>query len=232
PIRIAGAALWATPEGALWWPDEATLVVADLHLEKGSSLARRGRLLPPYDTAATLATLARLIATLAPRRIVCLGDSFHDADGAGRLDADDAARLRALAAGRDWLWIAGNHDAGGLAGIGGRVAEAAALGPLMLRHQAAPAEGEGEISGHFHPKAAVRVGGRRIAGRCFVGDGRRLILPAFGAFAGGLDVFDPAIATLLAPGFAVWLLGRGRVHHLPSRRLHRSAPPAASVRPL
>jgi uncharacterized protein len=219
PLQVAGAALWATAEGALWWPEEATLVVADLHLEKGSSLARRGALLPPYDTAATLATLGRLVETLAPRRVVCLGDSFHD-----------GARLRALADGRDWLWIAGNHDGAGLRGLGGRVAAEAVLGPLILRHQASKIGADGEISGHYHPKASVVVGGRRIGGRCFASDGRRLILPAFGTFTGGLDVFNPAIAALLAPGFTVWLLARGRVHRLPGRRLHRSAVFAAAER--
>lgn len=231
-VRFAGLELWATAEGALWWPGEATLLVADLHLEKASSLARRGALLPPYDSAATLATLARLVGSLAPRRIVCLGDSFHDGDGAARLPPDDARLLHALARGREWWWIAGNHDEhAAFAALGGEVAAEASLGPLVLRHQAATvATAAGEISGHFHPKASVAVVGRRIGGRCFVGDGWRLILPAFGAYAGGLDVFAPAIAGLLKPTFAVWLLGRCKVHRLPSRRLHRPAAAQAACR--
>ncbi|MBK8210727.1 MAG: ligase-associated DNA damage response endonuclease PdeM [Rhodospirillales bacterium] len=222
PITLAGVDLWPTIEGALWWPAEATLMVADLHLEKGSSLARRGTLLPPYDSAATLALLSRLINRLAPRRVVCLGDSFHDAEAVDRLSADDAGLLHALARGRQWEWIAGNHDgAAGFAGLDGEVATEASLGPLVFRHRATVAARTGEVSGHFHPKARVAVAGRRIACRCFVGDGQRLILPAFGAYAGGLDVFDPAISTLLSPGFNVWLLGRVRIHRLSSRRLHR-----------
>lgn len=227
-IALAGVDLWATIEGALWWPAEATLMVADLHLEKGSSLARRGALLPPYDSAATLTLLSRLINRLAPRRVLCLGDSFHDAEAVDRLSADDAGLLHALARGRKWEWIAGNHDgAAGFAVLGGEVTREASVGPLVFRHRAAAATTTGEVSGHFHPKARVAVAGRHIVCRCFASDGQRLILPAFGAYAGGLDVFDPAIAALLSPAFTVWLLGRARIHRLPSRRLHR--PPCRTV---
>lgn len=229
-LGFVGIDLQATPEGALWWPAEATLLVADLHLEKGSSLARGGTLLPPYDSAATLKALMRLIEVLAPRRVVCLGDSFHDVGGAARLSAADRDILRALAHGRHWLWIAGNHDGEAcFAGLDGEVAAEASLGPLVLRHQAAKAPTLGELSGHFHPKARVAVAGRRITCRCFAGDARRLILPAFGAYAGGLDVFDPAISSLLDPGFTVWMLGRARVHRLPSHRLHRPGGASAAL---
>jgi DNA ligase-associated metallophosphoesterase len=232
-FRFAGAALLATPAGGLWWKSEATLVVADLHLEKGSSLARRGALLPPYDTRATLARLAGLVEALAPRRVICLGDSFHDGGGPGRLAEEDAGQLESLARGREWLWIAGNHDPAPAPELPGSVVEEAAIGPLVFRHQASPAAPEGrgdasgdvsgdvsgEVSGHYHPKAAVVVAGRRLTGRCFATDGRRLILPAFGAYAGGLCVLDPAIAALLAPAFTAHLIGRARVHTFPSLRL-------------
>jgi DNA ligase-associated metallophosphoesterase len=225
PLPFAGIELWAMQQGALWWLDESTLLVADLHLEKGSSLARRGALLPPYDSAATLTALGQLIDALQPRRVVCLGDSFHDPDGPARLCADSATGLQRLARGREWWWIVGNHDgdAAGFTRLPGDVAAEATLGPLVLRHQATANATSGEVSGHFHPKARVAVTGRSIVGRCFVGDHRRLILPAFGAYAGGLDVFHPAIAALLSPAFSVWLLGRSRVHCLASHRLHRPA---------
>jgi len=221
-FHFGGAELVATAEGALWWPAESALLVADLHLEKGSSFARRGCFLPPYDSRATLERLARLVAALSPRRVLCLGDSFHDDGGPDRLDAEDAERLRALADGRDWLWIAGNHDPGPGPATGGRVVAEASLAGIALRHRAgAPGtEADGfEISGHFHPKASVRVAGRRLAGRCFVADDRRLILPAFGAYTGGLDVFDPAIAALLAPAFTVQIIIRGHVYSMPRVRL-------------
>ncbi len=249
-FRFAGTTLLATPAGALWWKEAATLVVADLHLEKGSSLARRGKLLPPYDTRATLGRLAALIDALAPRRVICLGDSFHDPDGPGRLAAEDASTLAGLARGRDWLWVAGNHDPApdpdlarnldrGLnRRLPGELVDETVLGPLVFRHQAAGGVGDddrdgdgggwggilGEVSGHFHPKASVLAAGRRLTGRCFATDGRRLILPAFGAYAGGLDVLNPVIATLLAPAFTAHMIGRSRIHTFPRFRL-ASPPP-------
>jgi DNA ligase-associated metallophosphoesterase len=211
-LRLNGIDLLADLSGALLWPEEATVVVADLHLEKASSFARRGVPLPPYDTRATLERLAAVIARCQAQRVICLGDSFHDAAGPERLAADDMARLDALVAGREWLWIAGNHDPALPDDLGGTlVRDALRLGPLVFRHAAAPTPEPGEVSGHFHPVAALRVRGHRVGGRCFVGDGRRLILPAFGSFTGGLDVRDPAIAGLFPAGFDVHLIGRARI---------------------
>jgi uncharacterized protein len=213
PYRIAlnGAALEAEPSGALWWPEAATLVVADLHLEKGSSFGARGVMLPPYDTEATL---ERLAAAMRPgmRRVVCLGDSFHDGAGPARLAGADRARLAALMQRCEWIWIAGNHDPDLPPEIGGeRVTDALRLGPLLLRHIAAAAPAPGEVSGHYHPKASIVLRGRRVAGPCFLHDSRRLILPAFGAYAGGLDTEAPALRALFPDGCAAALLARGRV---------------------
>jgi len=210
-IRLNGAALVAEASGALWWPDQGTLVVADLHLEKGSAFAARGVMLPPYDT---LATLERLALAMRPRlaRVICLGDSFHDSDGPARLAAGDAARLRDLTALTDWVWVAGNHDPALPAEIGGRrVADALRLGPLTFRHIAAEAPEPGEVSGHYHPKAGIVLRGRRIGGPCFLHDGRRLVMPAFGAYAGGLDADDRALRGLFPGGCRIVLLARGRV---------------------
>lgn len=216
--------------GALVLPALRTLVVADLHLEKGSRCARRGRLLPPYDSRATLAALAEAIAIHAPERVVCLGDSFDDVSGCDRLAADDRERLRGIMAGLDWTWVAGNHDPVPH-GLGGMHAAEVALGPLVLRHAAKPepAPAGGEISGHYHPKASIAVAGRRYSGRCFARSRRRLILPAFGAYTGGLDVFSPALAALLGDDFIVHLVGEARVHVLPARRLMASAQTAAPL---
>jgi DNA ligase-associated metallophosphoesterase len=209
-ITVGGAALTLDPSGAVWWPDKATLVVADLHFEKGSAFAARGSLLPPYDTRATLRRLASVIGRLRPRRVVCLGDSFHDGGAGGRIDPADADAVRELAAAHDWLWIAGNHDPAPPAALGGAVRDAFELDGLTFRH-CAVAAASAELSGHYHPKAFVTARGKRVWRGCFVEDGRRLVLPAFGVYAGGLDVTDPAFAPLFPDGFTAHLLVRDRL---------------------
>lgn len=196
PFTFAGHQFAALSAGALWWPARAALIVADLHLEKGSWFAGRGQLLPPYDTHATLCELEALTTQLAPRELWCLGDSFHDSAGCGRLDAACQARLRALTGATAWTWITGNHDRApdGLTDrCGGRVIAEAEVAGLLLRHEAEPDEWRPELSGHFHPKLRVLVRGRQVARRCFVAGPNKLILPAFGALTGGLDAQHPAI---------------------------------------
>jgi hypothetical protein len=218
-LRVNGHTLVPDLSGALWWPARHTLIVADLHLEKGSSFAVRGQFLPPYDTAATLARLEEAVARLRPAALVALGDSFHDRTAAERVCESDQARIRSLTASLDWLWIAGNHDPCPPADWGGRVAEEETLDGLVFRHEAEPGRPHGELSGHFHPKASVRVRGKRVSARCFVTDGRRLILPSFGAFTGGLDVLDPAVAGLFPHGFTAHLLGRRKLVAYPGTAL-------------
>ena len=222
---INGAELVMDRRGALYWPDRKMLVVADLHFGKGAAFAAAGQLLPPYDTAATLTLLESLIAAYRPRQVVALGDSFHDEESAARLDEESDARLRAMVEAVDWTWILGNHDPAIEAGLGGAVTEELVVGPLLFRHEASLGRVQaGEISGHFHPKACVRVRQKRLTQRCFVGDPMRLVLPAFGAFTGGLDVLDQAISRLFADDFRVWLLGRQGVYPFPSRALQPIAP--------
>jgi DNA ligase-associated metallophosphoesterase len=222
-LRCAGAGLLADPSGALLWPAQALLVVADLHLEKGSSIARSGSLLPPYDTRTTLACLEAVLARLAPRTVISLGDGFHDRDASARLPAEDHRRLAALVARHDWIWLAGNHDPRPPAGLGGRSAAEWQVAGTTFRHVPAGEPDGPEIAGHLHPAARVTVRGRRLTRPCFVRDERRMVLPAFGSYAGALDVFDPAIAGLFGGGFEVALLGDGRVHPLPQARLDRNS---------
>lgn len=219
-IVVAGETLLADCDGALYWPREGVLAVADLHLEKGSSYARRGVLLPPYDTTATLGRLALVMTRYAPRVVIALGDSFHDDDGAGRVGADDRGALVALQRGRDWIWIAGNHDRRPADGVGGGCASAIAIGGLMFRHE--PTGAEGEIAGHLHPVARVSRRGHTVSRRCFATDRTRLIMPAFGAFAGGLNVRHRAFADVFGTvAFTAHLLGEGRLYALAASRCLR-----------
>jgi len=218
-ITLADTTLVADPAGALFWPDEQLLVVADLHLEKGSAFAARGVLLPPYDTAATLARLAQLTTRFAPRLVIALGDSFHDGGGALRMAAVDRATLTGLQRRRDWLWITGNHDPDPTEGIGGRFAGTVAIGPLTFRHEPSAQACAGEVAGHLHPLARVARRGRAIRRRCFASDGKRLVMPAFGAFTGGLNVRDRAIASLFGSiTFTAHMLGERRLYAFAAER--------------
>jgi DNA ligase-associated metallophosphoesterase len=211
-LAVAGASFAADPAGVIYWPEQGLLAVADLHLEKGSSFAARGVLLPPYDTAATLARLATLISYYAPRVVVALGDNFHDRRGHARLADTDRATLLNLQRGRDWVWITGNHDPEPAEGIGGRFLSTLKVGAVTFRHQ--PEEGAcGEIAGHLHPVARVTRRGRAVSRRCFATDGVRLVMPAFGAYAGGLNVRDRAFARVFRTlAFTAHMLGQQRVY--------------------
>lgn len=211
PLHLAGERLMLDPAGALYWPAAGLLAVSDLHLEKGSSFARHGILLPPWDTKATLDRLVLLLRRWSPRVVVALGDSFHDAAGHGRLLATEAARLQSIASALRLVWVRGNHDPRPPDGLGGECVETLRSGPLIFRHQAEPGAAAGEICGHHHPKASIPARGGQVSRPCFVADARRLMLRAFGAYTGGLDVGDPAIAELFPRGGRVFLLGRDRL---------------------
>ncbi len=216
PLHLAGERLMLDPAGLLAWPAQRLLAVADLHLEKGSHFAAGGRFVPPYDTRETLTRLGTALRRWRPARLVLLGDSFHDATGAGRLGREDAALLARLTAGMELVWVLGNHDPLPPTGLPGSAMEEWRQGPLLFRHQAQPGRPEAvEVSGHFHPKATMptRCGG--ITRPCFLADGRRVILPAFGAYTGGLAATDPVIAGLFPRGARAFLLGQERLFSLP-----------------
>ncbi|MGZ3281301.1 MAG: ligase-associated DNA damage response endonuclease PdeM [Xanthobacteraceae bacterium] len=216
-VTITSVTVALDCRGALYWPEERVLVIADLHLEKGSSFARRGVLLPPYDTAESLARIAGVIARFAPRVVIALGDSFHDKKGSARIASADRSALVELQRGRDWIWIVGNHDPVPAAGIGGSFGAALAIGALVFRHE--PTGAKGEIAGHLHPVARVGGRGHMVSRRCFASDGTRLIMPAFGAFAGGLNVRHRAFADVFGTSaFTAHLLGEGRLYSLAASR--------------
>jgi DNA ligase-associated metallophosphoesterase len=218
-LSVNGADLVPDLSGAIYWPSERTIVVADLHLEKGSSFAARGVLLPPYDTAATLGLLGRVVARHAPRLVIALGDSFHDGGGPARVMPQDRAALAELQRGRDWVWIAGNHDPDPAQDIGGVFARSLSLGPLTFRHEPTHGPADGEIAGHLHPSARVAQRGRTVSRKCFAADGRRMILPAFGAYTGGLNIRDRAfIAVFGALAFTAHLIGERRLYAFAAAR--------------
>jgi len=220
PFSFAGETFVASTDGALHWPAQKALLVADLHFEKGSSYARNGSMLPPYDTHQTLARLAEVIDRYEPERVVALGDSLHDAGAVSRMAAEHLDILYMLQEDREWVWIAGNHDPDIAPRLGGRASAGLELCGLSLRHQPAASCVTHEIAGHMHPAARLSMYGYSIRRPCFVGNGRRLVLPAFGTFAGGLNVLDEAFRPLFGnAGIAVWMLGQEGLYPVATRFL-------------
>ena len=218
-LMVGPAAFVADAAGALWHEDDRILIVSDLHLEKGSAFARRGSLLPPFDSRETLARLAGLVARYEPRALVSLGDTLHDRDAMGRIAQEDAAALDAALSGVERIWITGNHDPEIPPGLGGAVVAEIAIGEVVFRHEPSASADGLEVAGHLHPAAKVRMRGRAVRKRCFVSDGRRCVMPAFGAYAGGLNVLDAAFRPLFAGSFTARLLGGERVYAVDRRML-------------
>lgn len=211
-LTLAGEAARLLPSGALVLVAHSTLVVADLHLEKGSAFAARGQLLPPLDTRETLRRLAADAAAQAPRRILFLGDAFHDRQASRRMSGEDRAALEALGGGSELVWITGNHDPEPDAELPGEASDEVRLGGLVLRHEPEPGAAPGEIAGHLHPCARIATPRGAVRRRCLVTDGERAVLPAYGAFTGGLNVLDAAFAGLFRGTPVVAALGDSRVH--------------------
>lgn len=222
-LHLCGQWLTPLPEGGLWWNDRRTLIVSDLHLEKGSSFAARGQMLPPYDSAATLRLVEHLVKYLDPVMVVSLGDSFHDPAAETRLSDADSQSIRALTSAVDWVWVEGNHDPDPPAHLGGRAAKTLRLDPLVFRHE--PTGEIGEVSGHLHPAAKVASKHRALRRRCFVTDGQRLVMPAMGAFTGGLNVQHTAFTEAFPDGGKmVFMMGADRVYPVMGKRLLDDGP--------
>ena len=215
PFSFAGETFLATSDGALFWPERQTLLVADLHLEKASWFARIGQFLPPYDSQATLSALAALVELTGAKRLYCLGDSFHDRFGCERLPIAARAMLTDLTTALDWTWILGNHDPGFADHCGGRLAEEEEVAGIILRHEAVRGEIRPEMSGHFHPKLRLNVKGRHVSRRCFVVSPSKIIFPAFGALTGGLDAQHPQIIENVGPGAAALVPTSDRLLRFP-----------------
>jgi DNA ligase-associated metallophosphoesterase len=217
-IDVNGETVLLDPQGAAFCPAHRALIVGDMHFEKGSSYARSGQLLPPYDSRATLLKLAEVVGRHQPSVIIALGDSFHDREAGSRLGREERAMLETLKRVADFVWITGNHDPEPPDWLGGHVAAELALGGLTLRHEPHPALHLGEVAGHLHPCASVAKWGRSVRRRCFVSDGLRLVLPSFGAYTGGLDVREAPITSLFAGPFHAYMLGSRRVYAVAQQR--------------
>lgn len=219
-VEVAGEHLCLHASGTLWWPVERTLVVSDLHFEKASSFARSGVFLPPYDTAVTLDRLASLIDKFDPLRVIALGDSFHDGEGAVRMTFNLQTQLAMLQIGREWIWISGNHDPEASNGAFGDCVDAVAIRSLTFRHEPQPGLVMGEIAGHLHPSGRIRRHGRSVRRPCFAGDGTRLVIPAFGALTGGLNVLDEAWGDIFGGrDFQAYMLGDEKIYPIAAGKL-------------
>ncbi len=227
-INFQGEQFFCDHDGAMFWPDKNCLIVSDLHLEKGSAMASRGSLVPPYDTGATLQKLASCLDRWRPETVICLGDSFHRDDGAAGLPLQYRSQLKEMMHTRKWVWITGNHDPGTPQGLEGDCHDDLTIGPVQFCHEQKTPQIKtdlftslhGEVSGHLHPCAVIHRRGKRLRRRCFAGDSQRLIMPAFGAFTGGLNVHNPAFSGLFdKDNMRVWMLGRNRVYEISGKQL-------------
>jgi DNA ligase-associated metallophosphoesterase len=220
-IMLGGMELRPDLSGALHVPEMNALIISDLHLEQGSSLARRGIRVPPFDTSITIAMLEQVIVRFAPQRLIFLGDSFHDDEGEARVESELMLRLQGLSKSYECFWICGNHDPSPPRNLAGHAADHILLGPITLRHEPARLrKDEFEICGHLHPGCAVTQRGRRVAGKCFVADERRLIMPAFGAYTGALSVFAKPYERLFKHDETkAWMIGQERIYQFPFSRL-------------
>lgn len=220
PVSICGKAFRAHMSGALYWPSEKALIVSDLHFEKGSHFAARGQMLPPYDTRETLRKLAAVIDAYDAGTVIALGDSLHDAAASDRIDGADLDTLRILQDDREWIWVTGNHDPEIASLLGGIVLPGLTVEGISLRHEPRNGAVTHEIAGHLHPAARLVMNGTSLRRPCFVGNGLRLVLPAFGAFTGGLNILDTAFEPLFGnDGMTVWMIGQEGLYPVATRML-------------
>jgi uncharacterized protein len=220
PIALCGKAMIADLSGALWWPGQSTLVVGDLHLEKGSSYAVRGQMLPPYDTKATLTKLAGVLDQYDARTVIALGDSLHDRHADERLTDENRKILSILQEDRRWIWVTGNHDPAIAPELGGEVHADIVIDGISFRHEPRAGHVTHEVAGHLHPAAKLTIQGHTLRRPCFVGNGRRLVLPAFGALTGGLNVLDDAFQPVFGnDGLHVWVMGHDGIYPIATRFL-------------
>ena len=219
-ISLCGRRLVADMSGAIYWPSERALLVSDLHLEKGSAFAKRGQMLPPYDTRETLQRLAEVIDRFQAETVIALGDSVHDRGAIERISGEDLETLRIFQEHCEWIWITGNHDPEIPHALGGYQTSHITVEEITLKHEPTMGAATHEISGHLHPSAKISRHGHSVRRPCFVGNGMRLVMPAFGAYTGGLNILDNAFAPLFgSQGMSVWMLGHEGLYPVATRLL-------------
>ncbi len=211
-ILLCGKSLIADPTGAVFWPSESTLIVADLQLSSCSYLEGHDVMLPPYDTASAFEKLEEALDRYDPERVVALGSSFAGFSHGG-LNHHQLDWLQDMMEGRDWYWVSNQEHFGLPGAIGGAVVPQFVLSGVKFRADAVRAPVANEVAGGLHPVAQVSQYGHVIRGRCFVTNGMRLILPSMGNYSAGTNVLSPAFDPFLAQGgLFVWFVCQGRVH--------------------
>ena len=214
---VNGVELICDCSGAAFWEAENLLIVADLHLEKSSCFARHGQLLPPYDSERTLIRLKNVIEKYQPQIVMALGDSFHDNQASMQLSEKNRQLLEDIVSHYEMIWIAGNHD-DEKTEFSGQWTHEIQIGPLIFRHEPRIGSQNGEIAGHLHPALRISRRGMSVRRFCFASDGNRMILPAFGAYAGGLDLTHKVFTNIFNKSELIaCLLGKNTIYPIHHR---------------
>ena len=222
-ILVCGKHFSTDPSGALYWPEQNTLIVSDLYLEKGSAKADKERLLPPYDTRSTLRRLAAVMDRYDPDRVIALGGSLHDEAVSDGMSRTDREKLSILHQGREWYWVSGKYDSDLPDWLGGIVCPALTVEGIKFRYDPSSGSKTHEVAGQLHPAARLNRRGVNVRRKCFISNGSRLIIPAFGVYSGGLNVLDEAFTELFSDGeFHVWMLGQKEVYPASRQQLLRN----------
>ncbi|CAM1631062.1 ApaH type [Bartonella choladocola] len=216
-VKVNDARITCDCSGAAYWHAEKLLVVADLHLEKSSCFARHGQLLPPYDSERTLKRLKTVVEKYQPQTIIALGDSFHDNQASLQLSETNRQLLEDIITHHEMIWIAGNHD-DEKTEFTGQWTHEIRIGSLLFRHEPLAGTQKGEIAGHLHPALRISRRGMSVRRFCFASDGNRMILPAFGAYAGGLDLTHKAFCNIFDKSALIaCLLGKNAIYPIQKR---------------
>ena len=210
PCLLSQSRLLLDALGILFWPKHNLLIFSDLHFEKASFLGQFANPIPQFDSLDTIRRMQACLGLYQPRRVVCLGDSLHDVNAVRRMPQHYIDALNAMVSKSDnWWWILGNHDPEIPKQIAGERVSSLRIDDLLLVHEPEEhsqlGDANAQIIGHFHPKARRKLNKHSIRGKCFLKDNKKLLMPAFGSYTGGLDSEDPALQTLLDDNKACFL---------------------------